>query len=91
MTDAVNVTLLTQPHCALCDHAKEVLARVGQQYRLHITEIGLGSEDGRRIAQSAGVVFAPGVLIDGQLFSFGRLSHRRLTRDLDRRTGARTP
>jgi glutaredoxin len=91
MTEPVQVTLLTQRHCALCDHAKDVLARVGQQYRLRITEASLDSEDGRQLAAYAGVVFAPGVLIEGQLFSFGRLSERRLVRDLDRRIAAHTP
>lgn len=91
MTDSISVTLLTQPHCALCDHAKEVLARVAEQYPLTVTEIDLRSEGGRRLAEQSGVVFAPGVLIDGQPFSFGRLSERRLTRDLDRRIGAPAP
>jgi glutaredoxin len=91
MTEPVQVTLLTQRHCALCDHAKDVLARVGQQYRLRIIEASLDSEDGRQLAAYAGVLFAPGVLIEGQLFSFGRLSERRLVRDLDRRIAAHTP
>lgn len=91
MIEPVEVTLLTQRHCALCDHAKDVLARVGQQYRLHVTEASLDSEDGRRLAAYAGVVFAPGVLIEGRLFSFGRLSERRLRRDLDLRIVAHTP
>jgi Glutaredoxin-like domain (DUF836) len=91
VTDSISITLLTQPHCSLCDIAKEVLARVGQRYPLTITETDLRSEDGRRLAGQAGVVFAPGVLIDGHPFSFGRLSERRLTRELDRRIGAHTP
>jgi glutaredoxin len=88
MTVAVEVTLLTQRHCQLCEHAKQVLARVSQRYRLQITETDLGDEHGRPLAQRAGVMFAPGVLIDGRLFSFGRLCERRLMRELDRRLRA---
>jgi len=40
------VTLLTQADCALCEHAKGVLARVGADHPLEITEIDLASEPG---------------------------------------------
>lgn len=32
-----------------------------------------------------GLLFPPGVLIDGEPFSYGRLSERKLRRELDRR------
>ena len=78
------ITLLTQADCALCEHAKGVLARVGQDHPLEVTEIGLGSDQGRALAERAGVVFAPGVLVDGRPFGYGRLSERRLRRALGR-------
>ena len=78
------VTLLTQADCALCEHAKQVLARVGEDHPLDVTEIGLGSEQGRALATRAGVLFAPGVLVDGRPFGYGRLSERRLRRVLER-------
>jgi hypothetical protein len=31
------------------------------------------------------VLFAPGVLVDGEFFSFGRISERKLRRTLDQR------
>jgi len=78
------ITLLTQADCALCEHAKQVLARVAAEHPLSVTEIDLGSDEGRDLALSAGVMFAPGVLIDGQPFSYGRLSERRLRKTLQR-------
>ena len=48
------------------------------------TEIDLASEQGRDLAARAGVAFAPGVLVDGRLFGYGRLSERRLRRALGR-------
>lgn len=81
----VEITLLTQPGCAYCDHAKQVLGRVGWDFPLRVTEIDLHSEDGRRLASHAGVLFAPGVLLDGEPFSFGRLSERKLRRALSKR------
>lgn len=82
------ITLLTQPECGHCDHAKEVLARVGEDYPLDVAEVDLGTEEGRRLATSGGVLFAPGILIDEQPFGYGRLSERRLRKELALRTGA---
>ncbi len=76
------VTLLTQADCALCEHAKGVLARVGADHPLEITEIDLASGPGRAVAGRAGVLFAPGLLVDGRPFGYGRLSERRLRRAL---------
>ncbi len=72
------VTLLTQADCALCEHAKKVLARVGADHPIQVTEIDLASERGRALSAGAGV------LVDGRPFCYGRLSERRLRRALGR-------
>ena len=89
MTEPVQITLLTQPSCGMCELAKEILARIGNDYPLSVTEVDLRTARGRRLAADAGVLFPPGVLVDGQPFSHGRLSERKLQRALDRRAGAR--
>lgn len=91
MTEPVEITLLTQTDCGLCEHAKQVLDRVGRDYPLHITEIDLASEQGQQLAARAGVVFAPGLLINGEAFSFGRLSERKLRRTFTTRLTATPP
>ena len=78
------VSLLTQANCALCDHAKAVLARVAHDVPLAVEEISLDCAEGRRLATEAGVLFAPGVLLDGQPFGYGRLSERKLRKALSR-------
>jgi glutaredoxin len=78
------ITLLTQPDCAFCGHAKEVIARVGEDYPLSVAEVDLGTEEGRRLATSGGVLFAPGVLVNDQPFGYGRLSERRLRKEIAR-------
>ena len=78
----VRVTLLTQADCGLCEQAKAVLARVGVDHSLEVTEVSLSSDDGRALATRAGVLFAPGILLDGAPFGYGRLSERRLRRAL---------
>lgn len=83
MTDAIHlVTLLTQSDCHLCDHAKEVLARLSVDFRIEVDEVSLSSAPGQRLAAEAGVLFAPGILLDGKPFAFGRLSERKLRRAL---------
>jgi len=81
------VTLLTQADCALCQHAKGVLARVSADHPLEVTEIDLATEHGRALATGAGMLFAPGILLDGRPFGHGRLSERRLRRALQRLPG----
>lgn len=89
MTGYLEITLLTQRDCNYCRHAKDVLGRIGQDYPLRITEINLASEQGQNLASQAGVMFAPGVLVDGEPFSFGRLSERKLRGALDKRAESR--
>lgn len=79
-----HVTLLTQPNCALCEHARQALARVARDLPLVVEEVDLGSDPGRQLAAENGVLFAPGVLLDGQPFGYGRLSERKLRKALDR-------
>ncbi|HXA13477.1 MAG TPA: glutaredoxin family protein [Mycobacterium sp.] len=89
MTAPVQITLLTQTSCRLCELAKGILAGLADQYPLAVTEVDLRTEEGRRLADDAGVMFAPGVLVDGQPFSYGRLSERKLRRLLNRRAAMR--
>jgi len=84
-SNPARITLLSQDNCGFCERAKQVLARVGVRYPLQIIEISLGSPEGQAIAASAGILFAPGVLVDDQPFSFGRLSERKLLRALEKR------
>jgi hypothetical protein len=84
----VEVLLLTQAHCSLCEHAKQVLDRLAIEYPLRITVVDLAAAEGRALAADGGILFPPGVFLDGEPFSYGRLSKRRLRRELDRRQQA---
>jgi glutaredoxin len=80
------IALLVQDNCMLCEQAKEALARVAGDFPLVVEEIDLASEQGRRLAQRGGVMFAPGIFLDDQMFGFGRLSEKKLRRALQRRS-----
>lgn len=84
MMEPRRITLLTQSECHLCDHAKRVLARVRVDHPIEIEEINLSTDEGQRLATGAGVMFAPGIFVDGRPFGFGRLSERKLRKALTR-------
>lgn len=84
------ITLLTKADCDLCEQAKAVLARVAADTDVDVETVDAGSEHGRVLAERSGMAFPPGVLVDGEPFSYGRLSERKLRRALARRApGAR--
>jgi len=74
--------VLSRPDCAFCDHAKAVLGRVGRDFALQISELDLDSEESEALALDVSVLFPPAVFLDGKLFGYGRLSERRLRREL---------
>ena len=74
----IAITLLTQPSCIFCDQAKVILSRLAADFPLNVHEIGLDTEEGRKLAIQHAMMFAPGVLLDGKLFSYGRLSEKKL-------------
>ncbi|HEY0259673.1 MAG TPA: thioredoxin family protein [Lacisediminihabitans sp.] len=76
------ITLLTQGSCASCDQAKAALTRLADEFPLQIQEVSLESDEGRSLAAENGVLFAPGVLLDGAMFSYGRLPEKKLRKRL---------
>src|SRR6266568_490982 len=82
---AMNVLLLTQEHCGFCAQAKETLDRLAVEYGLSVSTLDLGSPEGEALAVRSGLLFPPGIFLEGELFSYGRLSERKLRREIERR------
>ena len=80
------ITLLTKPDCDLCDHAKQVLARIGTDLAIDVETVELDGDRGRALAVASGMAFPPAVIVDGEPFSYGRLSERKLRKALATRT-----
>jgi len=80
----VAFTLLTKLNCPLCDHAREVLDRVGVDYLVNTEVVWLETPEGEEFATTQHTPFPPVLLIDGELHGFGRLSEKKLRRELDR-------
>ncbi len=82
---AVDVVLITKPHCEYCELAKLILDRLGAGFAIQVREIGVEEPEGAALALHHGILFAPGILIDGRLAGYGRPSERRLRRLLEAR------
>lgn len=81
----MDVLLLTQENCGFCDQAKELLGRLAREYPLRMTTLDLATPEGQALALRCGVLFPPGIFLDGVPFSYGRPSERKLRRELARR------
>ncbi len=84
----MNVLLLTQENCHFCDMAKALLDRLALEYHFEIETLELNSPEGQTLAEQNGVLFPPGLFIDGEAVSYGRPSEGKLRRELRRRLNA---
>ncbi len=82
---AMNVLLLTREHCGFCERAKEILNRLAPEYGFSVSTLDLASPEGEALAVRSGIQFPPGIFMDGEPFSYGRPSERRLRREIERR------
>jgi hypothetical protein len=82
----MNATLILmgehQP-CDLCDHARAVMRRVIGDHPMELTVLHNDAPDATSVAAAAGAAaIRPVLIIDGYPVAYGRLSERRLRRDL---------
>lgn len=86
----LNILLLTQENCAFCDSARAMLDRLSAEYPLSVSMFPLGSPDGQKLAEKNGILFPPGIFIEGEAFSYGRPSEGKLRREIERWLAVRT-
>lgn len=81
----MEILLLTKEHCDFCAQAKGMLERLQVEYGYALSLLDLQSPEGENLALRHGILFPPGVFLDGEPFSYGRLSERKLRREIERR------
>jgi hypothetical protein len=86
----VEVVILAQPHCHFCEQAEEILGHLGREFDLRVQRVELSSPEGRSLAVGTGMLFPPGIIVDGELVAYGRPSERRLRRELESRQREKT-
>jgi len=79
-----DVLVLTSDACHLCEDALDALEELAREYPLAIRSVAMDSEEGRALAERHRPPMPPAVLIDGELFSSGRLPRKMLRRLLER-------
>lgn len=81
----MNVLLLTQEGCAACERTRALFDRLGADYPLSITVLDLKEPEAQLMAQRADILFPPGIFLDGEAIGYGRMSERKLRREIVRR------
>jgi hypothetical protein len=84
-TVPLKVTLLTLHDCHLCEHARDVIAKLGRERAIVVEETAWDGAEGQRLVQRDGIPFAPAVYIDGRFAAYGRISDGALRRWLSKR------
>jgi hypothetical protein len=75
-----DLVLVTGRDCHLCTHARDVLATLHLEWR----ELDVGGVEAEALARSGvPLAFLPVLVRDGRAVAYGRLSERRLRRDLE--------
>lgn len=80
----IEIVVVTSPACHLCEDALEALAELGRDFPIRVREIGMDTAEGRELVLTHRPAMPPAVLVDGALFSAGRLSRKKLRRLLER-------
>ncbi|WP_407973396.1 thioredoxin family protein (plasmid) [Burkholderia pyrrocinia] len=81
----LEVLVLTQDDCTFCDAAIAMLERLSTEFPLAISTLSLASNEGQAIALKRGILFPPGILVDGEALCYGRPSENRLRRAFERK------
>lgn len=84
------ITVVHSPGCHFCDDARDALADIGATHPLRVSYLEAASLEGAQLVARHRVSMFPLVLVDGKLFSHGRLPRRKLLALLQSHTEAGT-
>lgn len=80
--DTIEILILSRDPCSFCDDARKLLSRYAQTFPITVTTRDIDTPEGREMALSSGMLFPPGIFINGKPFSYGRLSERKFLKAL---------
>jgi hypothetical protein len=76
------IVLITSSACHLCHDARAALDELSREFPIELRVVDIASAEGRRIVERFRPPMPPAVLVNGALFSFGRLPRKKLRRKL---------
>lgn len=74
----IEVLVLTAEGCHWCADAEAMLARLAQEFDLHVTTQPAETDEGRALAMANGALFPPVLFANGVFAQYGRPSERKL-------------
>ena len=77
------IVLITSSACHLCSDARAALDELRREFPIEVREVDIASHEGRGIVERFRPPMPPAVLVNGALFSFGRLPRKKLRRHLE--------
>lgn len=83
----VKVVVLTQKNCVFCDLAQSILKALSAEYPIEMSTLSFDTLEGQELALSSGILFAPGILMDGEAVCYGRPSEKKLRKEFEHRLG----
>ena len=83
MGEMLDVLLLTREGCHFCRDAEALLGRLGADYPLRVRIMDMASAEGERIALDAGLIFPPGIVLEGRPLGYGRPSEGKFRRAVE--------
>ncbi len=78
------IVIVSSPACHLCVDARHALDELGREFPFVVREVSSDSVEGREIMHAHRPALQPAILVDGRLFSIGRLPRRKLRTHLER-------
>ncbi len=78
----VDVIVLSAPGCHLCHDAVRSLGEMAAEFELSVREIGMDSPEGMDLIRLHRPAMPPAVIVNGRLFSIGRLPRKKLRKRL---------
>jgi alkyl hydroperoxide reductase subunit AhpF len=90
VTRTTTLTVVSSPACHFCDDADRALRLLAEQFAFAVARVALDSPEGRRLVEEHRPSMTPLVLVDGEFFSSGWMSRRKLAARLTA-TGAARP
>ena len=84
----ISITIVDATDCHYCERAHELLTELRSRLPIEIKRIHMESPEGRNLIAGHRVPFPPLLLVDGRYFGHGRISKKKLERELIVRAGA---
>jgi len=82
----MHVLVLTQHQCAFCAQAQVILDRLSADYGFTVATLDVRTPEGEALALANGMLFPPGIFVDGEALCYGRPSERKLRKEFERRS-----